>query len=135
MTCGGSSCTYCTSSSTTSGTGTISVPANYGINANCKWLIASAGSNISLSFSYFSTEAHHDVVFIYACTSPSCDGVPASPNGNSVCSPPLCLGKLQGIQPPTDTYTSSTGYLQVVFTSDHSVTDSGVSAVWSTAAA
>ena len=131
VTCIARSCTYCASSSGTN-TGTISVPSNYVINANCKWLIASAGSSIiSLSFSYFSTEGDYDYVFTYACTSPSCDGVPQSPNSGSGCSLPLCLGKDTGnIEQTTATYTSSTGYLLVVFISDDSVSISGVSAVW-----
>ncbi len=131
VTCEGTSCTYCTSSSGTE-TGTISVPSNYNTNANCKWLIASAGSSIiSLSFSYFSTEGDYDYVFTYACTSPSCDGVPQSPNSGSGCSLPLCLGKDTGnIEQTTATYTSSTGYLLVVFVSDFSVSGSGLSAVW-----
>jgi hypothetical protein len=104
--------------STGTSSGTISDgTSDYTNNANCNWLIASSGL-ISLSFSSFNTESGYDVVTINRCTSSSsCVEQVASLSGSSV--------SLSTI------YTSSTGYMQVVFTSDGSVLRSGFVASWS----
>lgn len=53
----------------TASSGTItdgSGSANYGNNANCKWIIAPAGATrISLSFTSFATESNNDIVYVY----------------------------------------------------------------------
>ncbi len=85
--------------------------------ANCYWLIASSGL-ISLSFSSFSTESCCDFVTINRCnSSSSCVEQASRLSGSSV-----SLGNI---------YTSSTGYMQVMFTSDGSVASSGFVVSWS----
>jgi len=105
--------------------GTISDgTSDYSNNANCVWLIAADDVNIliSLSFSSFNTESGWDYVTVNSCVTSSCSSVDlvARLSGSSVNS--------------GTTYTSSTGYLQLVFTSDSSVTGSGFVAQWSTEA-
>ena len=102
-----------TSGSITDGSG------DYSNNEDCRWLIASAGS-ISLSFTSFNTESNYDYVTINRCQ-------------DSSCSSPDPVARLSGDSvSASSTYTSSTGYLQVVFTSDGSVTRSGFVATWNT---
>jgi hypothetical protein len=114
--------------STGSISGTISDgPSNYENFANCTWLIASSGltsslNTINLSFSSFVTEGRTDFVTINRCTS------------SSSCEQ---LAKLSGffaesfLARPSSVYVSSTGYIQVLFTSDSKVTTSGFAASWS----
>jgi hypothetical protein len=104
--------------STGTSSGTISDgTSDYFNNANCIWLIASSGL-ISLSFSSFNTESGRDFVTINRCTSSSsCVEQVARLSGSSV--------SLSTI------YTSSTGYMQMVLTSDGSVLGSGFVASWS----
>ena len=91
--------------------------SNYADHANCNWLIASSGL-ISLSFSSFNTEACCDFVTINRCTSSSsCEEQVSRLSDSS--------GSLGTI------YTSSTGYMQVVFTSDYLVGCSGFVGSWS----
>jgi hypothetical protein len=103
--------------STGTSSGTISDgPGDYANNANCVWLIASSDS-ISLSFSSFNTESDYDYVTINRCTSSSsCVERVARLSSSSVSQSAI--------------YTSSTGYMQVVFTSDNSVVRSGFVASW-----
>jgi hypothetical protein len=119
--CGGSGvCDGCQQSSDTTSSGIISEGlADYTNNANCSWLIASTGL-ISLSFSSFNTESRYDTFTVNRCTSSSCGTIKqvAKLSGSSVS--------------PSTIYTSSTVYMQVVFTSDGSVTASGFVASWST---
>ena len=119
MTCSGTPGCECAPSSGTS-FGTISDgPSNYLDNANCTWLIASA-AEITLSFTSFETEGGYDFVIINRCSTSSCTA-------------PVMLAELDGSSVSADTtYTSSTGYLQVVFTSDRSVTRAGFVATWRT---
>jgi hypothetical protein len=88
--------------------GTISDgAADYIDNIDCQWLIASE-YEISLSFTSFSTEHKHDWVTIYRCSTPSCSSDSREE-----------IARLSGSnENSSNTYTSSTGYLQVVFTSD-----------------
>jgi ferredoxin len=103
--------------------GTISDgPSNYANFANCTWLIASSGpsfssfNTINLSFSSFITETNYDFVTINRCTSSSsCEQV----------------AKLTGASLPSSIYTSSTGYMQVLLTSDKSTPAPGFVASWS----
>ena len=114
--CSGCSCTP--SYRTTSGT-ISDGPSNYEDHANCMWLISS-NAEISLSFTSFATEAVHDVVTINRCISSSCD--------------PAIVEEVATVTGKVDlnhTYTSSTGYLQVIFNSDDSVNKDGFVATWS----
>ena len=124
VTCSGT-CECNPSSGTASGT-ISDGPSNYTDNMDCIWLIASE-HEISLSFTSFSTELD-DFVSIYRCSTSSC-----SPESREE------VGRLSGGASGSDdaifstVYTSSTGYLQVVFTSDGSgnyVQSSGFVANW-----
>lgn len=114
MTCSGT-CT-CTPSSASSGTITDG-SGSYKNNENCMWLISSE-HEIQLFFSSFDTESGSDYVTINRCTSASC-------------SPAAQMGQFSGTDTPGSIYTSSTGYLQLLFTSDYSETRSGFEASWS----
>ena len=60
--CSGTTNLTAPSGTITDGSGT----ANYNNNANCKWIIAPAGATqISLTFTYFDTEANYDTVLVY----------------------------------------------------------------------
>ncbi len=84
----------------------------------CTWLISSP-NEIRLSFTSFITERLYDFVTISSCTSSSC--------GNKT-----VLARLSGGPISSDQFTSSTGYLQVLFTSDNSGTNYGFIATWNT---
>jgi hypothetical protein len=101
--------------------GTISDgPLNYTDMMNCQWLItAEYGKAISLSFTSFNTEKDHDFVTIYRCSTSSCN----SDSREEV-------ARLSGINVNSTIYTSSTGYLQVVFMSDGSTHYPGFLAEW-----
>ena len=97
----------CNPSSVTA-SGTISDgPADYIDNMNCTWLIA-AESQISLFFTFFATEEDVDFVTINRCSTSSCRSESIEE-----------VARLSGSHVPSTTYTSSTGYLQLVFTSDY----------------
>ena len=118
VTCSGSC--PCPSSSAQSSGSFSEGSNNYDNNEDCRWLISStADTEIELSFSSFNTESGYDYVTINRCSSASC-------------SSPEQLVKLSGDSVgSSDKYTSSTGFLQVRFTSDSSQTRSGFSAQWS----
>ena len=98
--------------------GTISDgPSNYGNKANCRWLISS-DSPINLRFSSFDTEQDYDFVYVNRCIDASCRKKTQ-------------LAELSGTWIST-WYSSSTGYLEVMLTSDDRETRSGFVASWST---
>ena len=99
-------------------------PGRYDNSETCSWLI-SASSTITLSFQSFETERGYDYVTIYSCLSATCGGgrrQVASLSGSQA-------GHLSG----SLTYNSTTGFMQVVFTSDGSITGPGFEAEWSSA--
>ena len=110
----------CPSSSAQSSGSFSEGSGDYDNDEDCRWLISStADTEIELSFSSFNTESGYDYVTINRCSSASC-------------SSPEQLVKLSGDSVgSSDKYTSSTGFLQVRFTSDSSQTRSGFSAQWS----
>ena len=115
MTC---SCGRLCQPSTGTSSGTISVgTSEYVDNMNCHWLIVSKGS-ISLLFSSFDTEHCCDFVTINRCTTSSCSTVEQ-------------VVKLSGSGGVGSIYTSSTGYMQVLFKTDGSMRGSGFVATWS----
>ena len=98
-------------------------PSNYDNNEDCEWTIAteSANASIWLSFSSFNTESGYDFVKIYSCLTSSCMSKEQ-------------VARLSGdalITSGNTTYTSSTGYMHVVFETDFSVIGSGFVAQWS----
>ena len=70
---------------------------------DCRWLISSS-REIRLSFTFFSTESGYDYVTINRCTSSSCNSTEQ-------------IARLSGLVSSSNVYTSSTGYLQVLFIS------------------
>jgi hypothetical protein len=92
--------------------------ANYVDNANCKWIIAPYGATqVTVSFTQFSTEPGSDTVTIFSCFTAQCD------TG-------FQLAELSSTYSTTQTFTSATGYMQIHFTSDQSVTSDGFTASW-----
>jgi hypothetical protein len=92
--------------------------SNYQNNANCKWILApGAGFQVTITFSEFSTEGGYDSLKLWECAEADCVGVTQ-------------LASLSGDYPPSLSYTSTTGYMLIVFTSDASVAASGWSASW-----
>jgi predicted outer membrane repeat protein len=108
----------CTPSSGTCSGSFSDGPGDYANRQTCKWLIESPGL-ISLSFPFFET---FDPVTVNRCTSAACDTVErlAKLEGLSDCSySRSCMCRLS--DPPVSAstvYTSSTGFLQVVFSSN-----------------
>ncbi len=91
--------------------GTITVlDGDYERYALCSWLISSP-STISLNFSRFDTEYLRDYVSIYQCTESACS------NKNQIGS--LSGSLSSGTVSSETVYTSSTGYLLIIFQSDH----------------
>lgn len=89
--------------------GTVSVPANYGANLDCQWLIQPAsGQAVRLTFTAFSTESGYDIVRIYDGATPSA----------------RLLGAYSGTSLPPAVQ-SSGGVILVRFTTDGSVAGSG----------
>ena len=123
--CSGS-CVCSPSSSTSSGT-ISDGPGDYSNGESCYWVIASSGGSggnneIRLSFPSFETESYDDYVRIYSCSSSS------SPTS---CSSSRSIASLSGSSVSSSrVYTSSTGYMQVKFTSDISGTYSGFVGRW-----
>ncbi len=95
---------------------------SYSNGADCSWVISSVGSSISISFSQFETESSSDRVVIYSCSSSdsatSCESNSelASLSGRSISS--------------SRSWTSTTGYMRVWFTSDSSGTYAGFVGSW-----
>jgi hypothetical protein len=78
----------------------------------------SSFNTINLSFSSFMTESNYDFVTIHRCTSSSsCEQVAQLSGINSAFMSPI--------------YASNIGYMQVLFTSDKSMTFPGFVATWS----
>jgi hypothetical protein len=91
----------------------------------CTWLISSP-NEIRLSFTSFLTSKDLDFVTISSCTSSSCGNktVLARLSGGPISSGQFTFSNAR--------FTSSTGYLQVLFTSDGSGTQEGFIATWNT---
>ena len=88
--------------------------ANYGNNANCKWVIAPAGATkITLNFTTFNTQANIDKVYVY--------------NGPDD-TYPLLATWWGNTLPPTISTTDGVGAMCIKFVSDASTTLSGWSA-------
>ena len=109
------------SPSSGSSTGTFSDgPGDYPNSQTCSWLIASL-AEITVRFTSFDTEHGHDFVTINRCTSADCSAKEQ-------------VAQLSGSAVSAETaYSSSTGFLQVVFESDAAVTRPGFEAAWSVA--
>ena len=97
-------------------------------NANCEWLVA-ADAEISLTFTYFVTEANFDFVRVYKCYSTSCSTreLIVELSGSAARG---TLASSTGVASLDAAYTSSTGYLLVEFVSDSSVQEEGFGAEW-----
>ena len=78
---------------------------DYESRSHCEWII-SATTEISLRFTEFSTESGYDFVTVYRCASANCTDEQQ-------------IARLSGQSVSAGTrYTSSTGWMKVVFTSD-----------------
>ena len=99
----------------TAASGTISDgPGQYLSSAHCTWIIAPAdASQVTLRFTEFRTEENYDFITVYECTS-SCTQ----------------LQRMSNTQGSGRSFSSTTGYLKITFTSDGSDTQSGFTALW-----
>ena len=117
----------CTDGSVTAGTtGSISNGESpYPANSLCKWIIGPF-SRINLRFSRFDTEKYSDGVILNSCIDANCEGF-------------IPITKLSGIPGTTDEqtpllntdYTTTIGYMQIVFVSDLNRQRPGFAATWS----
>jgi len=90
----------------------------YPNNAYCSWIIESTPvATITLTLSYMNTELNYDWLTLYSCTT-------------SACTTRSTLARVSGTA-LSGPYTSSTGYAQIVFTSDSSVQKYGFTVDWS----
>ena len=80
------------------------------IASTSEWLV-------TLSFTEFSTQPGKDVVRVFQCA-------------DVLCTLQQQLAELSGMYTATQTLTSTTGYMRVVFTSDSSVNFDGFNASW-----
>jgi len=97
---------------------------SYSNGADCSWVISSVGSSISISFSQFETESSSDRVVIYSCS---------SSDGATSCKSSSELASLSGRSISSSrSWTSTTGYMRVRFTSDSSGTGAGFVGNWDT---
>ena len=115
LTCSGS-CECSPSSGASSGT-ISDGPGDYSSNQNCEWVIS--GTAVSITFTEFFTESNFDYVTVNQC-------------GDSSCSSPVRLARLSGSEGADQTYSTTTGILQVIFTSDGRVEYWGFVAQWNT---
>ena len=107
---GSTNCSGTTTLTTPSGSFSDgSATADYGNNADCRWLIQPAGATtITLTFSAFDTEQNYDKVWVY-------DGAATTDS---------LLGEYSGSTVPA-TLTSTGGEMLVHFTSDGSIVKDG----------
>ena len=97
---------------------------SYSNGADCSWVISSVGSSISISFSQFETESSSDRVVIYSCS---------SSDSATSCKSSSELASLSGSRISSSrSWTSTTGYMRVRFTSDSSGTYAGFVGNWDT---
>ena len=97
---------------------------SYSDGEDCSWVISSVGSSISISFSQFETESSSDRVVIYSCS---------SSDGATSCKSSSELASLSGRSISSSrSWTSTTGYMRVRFTSDSSGTGAGFVGNWDT---
>jgi hypothetical protein len=95
-------------------------PGSYGNSQTCSWLVASSVlTSIMIAFSSFDTERYSDFVTINECSSASC-------------ATRRQLARLSGnVVSASTNYTASTGFLEVVFTSDsYNSYAAGFEAAW-----
>ncbi len=111
----GSSCGLFTAASGTISDG--SGQANYPNYANCRWLIAPSGATqITLAFSIYDIENNYDFVRVFECSTIACV---------SYTTLAQLTGRATGVS-----FTSTTGFLLVQFTSDYLTTAGGFTASW-----
>jgi hypothetical protein len=93
---------------------------DYQNNANCEWIIApSDATSLTLRFDTFNTEPGYDKVTVFKCKTVECDTKEKD----------VLLYERSGVESGIE-LTSETGIMQVLFTSDGSVTRTGFIASW-----
>jgi hypothetical protein len=113
--CGGS----CTSFSTASGTFSDGSGASvYSANSDCSWIIAPIrATSVTITFDSMELESGYDFIDIFSCAEVYCDRDKT-----------IWIAKISGTE--TGSYTVSTPYMLVKFTTDFSVQYGGFSASW-----
>ena len=111
------SCSLCGNSSESGNEGTITDgPTNYPNNQFCRWLIIAA-TDISVDFSVFDVETGYDFVTVSACSDYDCKSRQQ-------------LARLTGTSLARTEFTSITGYMEIILTTDADITFPGFVANW-----
>jgi hypothetical protein len=123
---GGYLCTGCGSScavfTAASGAFSDGSPGQYQHKSHCSWIIApQSAANVTINFTSVNTEPGFDYVWVYMCADINC-----------LSQTRTLLAQLSGTQ--GGSYTSTTGYMLVTFTSDSGVSDDGFAASWTSQA-
>jgi hypothetical protein len=93
-------------------------PSNHENGATCVWILAPPNATeITLSFTAFSTELYVDAVQVYQCVNVSCQDV-------------KLLAELSGTYDTAQSISSTTGYMLVQFRSDNAISQAGFEATW-----
>jgi hypothetical protein len=115
----GSSCGILTAPNGTFSDGSGS--SNYADMARCQWIIAPTNATqITLTFTEFSTQSYADYVRIFQCVNTDCVG-----------SQRVLIAELHGQLSSGYSPVFGPGFLLVQFTSDSITTSSGFTASWS----
>jgi hypothetical protein len=115
----GASCTVFTAANGSFSDGS---PGAYQAKSDCSWIIApTAAAQVTITFTSVSTESGYDFIWVYTCADVNCG--PQTRN---------LIVQLSGTE--SGSYTSTSGYMLVVFKSDGGVNDDGFEASWTSVA-
>jgi hypothetical protein len=97
-------------------------PGPYEHNSDCNWIIApTAAGLVTITFTLVDTERDYDFIRVFTCTDINCEFATRR-----------LLAKLSGTQ--SGSYTSTSGYMLIIFTSDTSISGGGFEASWTSEA-
>jgi hypothetical protein len=97
-------------------------PGPYEHNSDCSWIIApTAAGLVKITFTSVNTESGHDFIWVYTCRDVNCE-----PQTRTL------LAQLYGTE--SGSYTSTSGYVLVIFGSDYSISGGGFEASWTSEA-
>lgn len=100
--------------------GTFSVgPGDYPVDADCKWLISATNpkDTIIIRFTILDLETLYDFMMINRCASADCASLEE-------------IVRFSNTLESSSTYTSTMGFLQLMLTSDSSISRSGFETQW-----
>lgn len=139
---GGPTTTPCSCGYSNATVGTIedgSGDVNYPNNAVCRWIIEGvdvttgvieSGTRVAIRFLEFVTEMEYDFVTIKECDSLTWTGIDGEPLTTPTCLQPRQIARISGFIDPGVYYYALTGIMEVIFTSDATVTRQGFVGEW-----